>query len=160
MEILHRWHQYSNPWRVFQRSSERGKLVVGTLVSKRYSFDVSGQQLISLQVQQGKRGGGPSGYSRCLSPRNRFSSSICFICCRCTVCVDKVFKSAARLANHLKLHSGERPFACSVCHATFRNSSNVSRHVKRQHSNEQGLARWVTEQHGLSAPTEDDFFLF
>lgn len=50
----------------------------------------------------------------------------------CETC-NKAFKSANQLRNHATKHTGERPFKCQECGMAFSSTSNVSRHIVRQH---------------------------
>lgn len=50
----------------------------------------------------------------------------------CETC-HKAFKSANQLRNHATKHTGERPFKCQECGMAFSSTSNVSRHIVRQH---------------------------
>lgn len=49
----------------------------------------------------------------------------------CPQC-SKLFASQANLREHLNLHTGKRPFRCSVCERCFRQASQLSLH-KREH---------------------------
>ena len=49
----------------------------------------------------------------------------------CSQC-GKLFASQANLREHLNLHTGKRPFRCSVCDRNFRQASQLSLH-KREH---------------------------
>ncbi|XP_041348962.1 zinc finger protein 420-like isoform X2 [Gigantopelta aegis] len=51
---------------------------------------------------------------------------------RCDMC-EKRFKSACHLTNHVRTHTGEKPFECLVCGAAFVEQSGLNRHRKRSH---------------------------
>ncbi|CAB1420376.1 unnamed protein product [Pleuronectes platessa] len=53
-------------------------------------------------------------------------SFICHICGK-----DK--KCRSQLDRHVIIHTGERPFACSLCSARFNRSGNLQQHRKRMH---------------------------
>jgi len=44
----------------------------------------------------------------------------------CTIC-DKSF---SRLQSHLANHSAELPFKCNICNASFKQSNNLTRHTR------------------------------
>ena len=48
----------------------------------------------------------------------------------CDIC-SKTLQSASGLATHIRIHNGERPFACRVCGDRFNNKSHLRRHEKR-----------------------------
>ncbi|XP_063370290.1 zinc finger protein 250-like [Cydia amplana] len=50
----------------------------------------------------------------------------------CAMC-DKVFDSNQILKDHIRTHTGERPFQCSRCPAQFRQASTLGTHVKLVH---------------------------
>ncbi|XP_043936729.1 zinc finger protein 574-like [Protopterus annectens] len=52
---------------------------------------------------------------------------------QCTVC-GKTFTSLANLTRHNMLHTGERPYKCDICHKAFTQSSNLQQH-QLLHSN-------------------------
>ncbi|KAM7352725.1 uncharacterized protein ACRADG_005133 [Cochliomyia hominivorax] len=49
---------------------------------------------------------------------------------KCTDC-DKTFGKRSNLINHMRIHSGERPFECSYCSWKFAQSSALKRHMKK-----------------------------
>ncbi|XP_037067910.1 oocyte zinc finger protein XlCOF6.1-like [Pollicipes pollicipes] len=50
----------------------------------------------------------------------------------CEAC-DRVFASRAGLEAHRRTHSGDRPFACTVCAKTFKRAAHLSDHVASVH---------------------------
>ncbi|KAM8822544.1 zinc finger X-chromosomal protein-like isoform 2-T2 [Spinachia spinachia] len=50
----------------------------------------------------------------------------------CHIC-GKDKKCRSQLARHVIIHSGERPFACDLCAASFNRSGNLQQHRKRMH---------------------------
>lgn len=48
---------------------------------------------------------------------------------RCTIC-GKELLSAYTLANHMRSHTGERPYGCSVCEKFFKTKSNLNEHYR------------------------------
>ncbi|XP_027838155.2 zinc finger protein 250-like isoform X1 [Aphis gossypii] len=57
---------------------------------------------------------------------------------QCTIC-GKELLSAYTLANHMRSHTGERPYGCSVCEKFFKTKSNLNEHY-RVHNPE---LRWM-----------------
>ncbi|XP_022906937.1 zinc finger protein 184-like [Onthophagus taurus] len=45
------------------------------------------------------------------------------------------FSKNRKLINHIRLHTGERPFQCSNCTKAYTNSSHLRRHQKIKHEN-------------------------
>ena len=46
---------------------------------------------------------------------------------------EQVFKKAGRLLTHERKHTGERPFSCTECTKSFRDSAALEGHIARQH---------------------------
>uniref|UniRef100_A0A3B3ZNJ0 C2H2-type domain-containing protein n=1 Tax=Periophthalmus magnuspinnatus TaxID=409849 RepID=A0A3B3ZNJ0_9GOBI len=52
----------------------------------------------------------------------------------CSTC-EKTFSQKAHLHEHVRLHTGERPYSCSACEKTFATKSNLCKH-ERTHTGE------------------------
>ncbi|KAF6198182.1 hypothetical protein GE061_007929 [Apolygus lucorum] len=52
---------------------------------------------------------------------------------QCKVC-DKMFATRGSLEVHSTIHTGVRPFVCSVCNKSFRHKVNLMEHFQRKHS--------------------------
>lgn len=48
---------------------------------------------------------------------------------QCSVC-GKELLSAYTLGNHMRSHTGERPYGCSVCEKFFKTKSNLNEHYR------------------------------
>ena len=46
----------------------------------------------------------------------------------CPFC-DRISKTKQNMQNHIRTHTGERPFVCKICNLTFTAGSNLKRHV-------------------------------
>ena len=51
---------------------------------------------------------------------------------KCTEC-DKAFTNKNRLANHLRIHTGAKPFKCKICDYHSNRRDNVLLHCKKVH---------------------------
>jgi uncharacterized Zn-finger protein len=47
---------------------------------------------------------------------------------------EKVFTRRYNLTSHLRVHSGDRPFACPHCEVSFCRKHDLTRHIKSLHS--------------------------
>ena len=52
----------------------------------------------------------------------------------CPVC-QKTFSRADSLTCHMRVHTGERPYHCDQCNATYKVSSHLRDHIRSKHSN-------------------------
>ncbi|XP_048354685.1 zinc finger and BTB domain-containing protein 41 [Sphaerodactylus townsendi] len=59
------------------------------------------------------------------------SSKKCLQCPKC----DKTFDRAGKYESHTRVHTGEKPFECDVCHQRYSTKSNLTVHRKK-HNNE------------------------
>lgn len=50
----------------------------------------------------------------------------------CKICA-RDFRTAYRLARHMRTHTKERPFGCPLCGLTFSQSYHMTRHMRNQH---------------------------
>lgn len=72
------------------------------------------------------------------SPGNHIKSSIQdgptnkHSCVQC----NKVFHCGGRLKDHMRIHTGERPFLCSMCPKKFRTNQSLKMHFFRMHKDE------------------------
>uniref|UniRef100_A0A673BF98 C2H2-type domain-containing protein n=1 Tax=Sphaeramia orbicularis TaxID=375764 RepID=A0A673BF98_9TELE len=64
------------------------------------------------------------------------SKSRRFICDQC----GKKFTQSAHLKSHLSVHTGERPYACSICSRSFIVQYSLKLHMKKCHPNSVGLS--------------------
>ncbi|XP_042321482.1 zinc finger and BTB domain-containing protein 41 [Sceloporus undulatus] len=55
-------------------------------------------------------------------------------CLQCPKC-DKVFDRAGKFESHARVHTGEKPFECDICHQRYSTKSNLTVHRKK-HNNE------------------------
>lgn len=53
---------------------------------------------------------------------------------QCPKC-DKVFDRAAKYESHTRVHTGEKPFQCEICHQCYSTKSNLTVH-KKKHDND------------------------
>ncbi|KAI9681458.1 MAG: Strongly-conserved Zn-finger binding protein (TFIIIA) [Caeruleum heppii] len=75
------------------------------------------------------------------SPRRKFPSEEKTHHCHFPLCL-RSFNRPARLAEHIRSHTDERPFACaySECSKSFRREAHLSHHVKSAHTGQRDHA--------------------
>ncbi|KAK3798841.1 hypothetical protein RRG08_007198 [Elysia crispata] len=62
----------------------------------------------------------------------------------CPIC-GKTFTLAANLPKHMKLHSGERPYICSVCGCSFPRSDYLKNHMRAAHLHSEQVSLSCTQ---------------
>ncbi|KAJ8041195.1 Ras-responsive element-binding protein 1 [Holothuria leucospilota] len=75
------------------------------------------------------------GASRYKEPYKKFYSPLldALVCPHCL----RLFKKGSRLKTHIRSHTKERPFRCSMCSAAFTQSSSLDEHMIRRHYEEE-----------------------
>ena len=71
---------------------------------------------------------------------------------QCLVCI-KAFNDRSALRNHMNMHSGERPFACDKCSKSFRRSDSLKYH---QASHEPGKRPFMCQHCAKSFKSKRD----
>ena len=46
----------------------------------------------------------------------------------CPFC-DRIAKTKQNMQNHIRVHTGEKPFICQFCNSGFTNKSHLNRHI-------------------------------
>ena len=59
----------------------------------------------------------------------------------CTYC-PKMFITRCDWDRHLKVHTGERPFKCSVCEKAFKRKDHLTSHVAHMHQSSLRRAKY------------------
>lgn len=66
-------------------------------------------------------------YAFCGNQRPQKMAHVCNAC-------GKRFKKPSDLANHIRSHTGEKPFTCKICGISSSIKSNIRSHLRRRHS--------------------------
>ena len=75
--------------------------------------------------------------------RNRY---VCEFC-------DKSYAWSSSLKNHMRIHSGEKPFRCYVCDKRFTDCSNFRTHIRIHTGEQRFICKAVSYTH-LTLPTK------
>ncbi|XP_034043910.1 zinc finger protein 16-like [Thalassophryne amazonica] len=62
----------------------------------------------------------------------------------CPICDGKGFRTAYKLARHMRTHTKEKPYSCPICFVTISQSYHVIRHLRKQH----GAGQYACSQCG------------
>lgn len=57
----------------------------------------------------------------------------------CDIC-HKTFNQISNMKTHKSIHTGEKPFSCEKCHMSFNNQGYLRKHYKTTHSNDSNIA--------------------
>uniref|UniRef100_A0A8C2XF83 C2H2-type domain-containing protein n=1 Tax=Cyclopterus lumpus TaxID=8103 RepID=A0A8C2XF83_CYCLU len=71
----------------------------------------------------------------------------------CVHC-NKVFRSSWMLKQHERVHTGERPYLCSVCPKKFRVNQALKKHILRMHKDQTNISE-TNENHARIKPSEE-----
>ena len=52
---------------------------------------------------------------------------------QCPLCDNKIMKTKAKIARHILIHTGEKPYACSACSYATHEGANLKRHFNNMH---------------------------
>ncbi|XP_068570936.1 zinc finger protein 329-like isoform X2 [Cebidichthys violaceus] len=72
----------------------------------------------------------------------------------CCVHCNKTFRSGGRLKEHVRVHTGERPYLCSVCPKKFRINQSLKNHMLRMHKDQMNISE-TNENHAWTQPLEE-----
>lgn len=81
-------------------------------------------QFGAVQERQVDFGGGYETLVNPLQPSHRLH--VCSVC-------GKNMDSKTGLERHIRVHTGEKPYQCPICHHRFSIKSNMTKHFKQQH---------------------------
>ncbi|KAK9518609.1 hypothetical protein VZT92_023911 [Zoarces viviparus] len=72
----------------------------------------------------------------------------------CCVHCNKTFRSRGKLKEHVRVHTGERPYVCSGCPKKFRINQSLKKHMLRMHKDQMNISE-TNENQAWTQPFEE-----